>query len=301
MPTRPAAVAGTWYPGTRRRADARCRPLPPGCRLTGPAVAIRAVIAPHAGLMFSGPVGAHAYKAACRRTRRHRRAGRAIALRGVRRGVDLSGGRVCHAARRRRDRRRPGAVADGITGHPADASGTPARAFAGDAAAFRARVSFLKRVSCPLVMGFQTRETITALAAALAQVCTSGESCSWPAPICRTISTRARRRSSTAASHAHVAAFDAGRPARDLRALSGARARALRRLRRRPCHRGDDGGAVARRDGRAGAEVRALRRSLRRLDGVVAISPRRSGRSSRRPATPEPHCSTDDQRRASSL
>ena len=60
---RPAAVAGTWYPGTKgalisdvdeylsRAADA-------------PRGRIDAVIAPHAGLMFSGPVGAFAYKAA---------------------------------------------------------------------------------------------------------------------------------------------------------------------------------------------------------------------------------------------
>jgi len=61
---RPAAVAGTWYPGTSgalardvdgylEAADAA---LPPG--------SLHAIIAPHAGLMFSGPVGAYAYKAA---------------------------------------------------------------------------------------------------------------------------------------------------------------------------------------------------------------------------------------------
>ena len=62
---RPAAVAGAWYPGTRAAlardvdgyvADVDDRVLPEG--------PIDAVIAPHAGLMFSGPVGAHAYKAA---------------------------------------------------------------------------------------------------------------------------------------------------------------------------------------------------------------------------------------------
>ena len=60
---RPAAVAGTWYPGT---AGALTRDVdhyladadaPPRGR-------IDAIIAPHAGLMFSGPVGAYAYKAA---------------------------------------------------------------------------------------------------------------------------------------------------------------------------------------------------------------------------------------------
>jgi len=60
---RAAAVAGTWYPGTpgalSREVDsylAAAGDPPPG--------RLDAIIAPHAGLMFSGPVGAHAYKAA---------------------------------------------------------------------------------------------------------------------------------------------------------------------------------------------------------------------------------------------
>lgn len=62
MKTRPAAVAGTWYPGT---AGALARDVDDYLRGAGePAQAgVRAVIAPHAGLMFSGPVGAHAYGA----------------------------------------------------------------------------------------------------------------------------------------------------------------------------------------------------------------------------------------------
>src|SRR5262245_33959439 len=63
MPTRPAAVAGTWYPGT---AGALTRDvdgyLEQAADWTGGPR--RAVLAPHAGLMFSGPVGAHAYRAA---------------------------------------------------------------------------------------------------------------------------------------------------------------------------------------------------------------------------------------------
>jgi AmmeMemoRadiSam system protein B len=60
---RPTAVAGTWYPGSAgallREVDAyldAVTELPPGH--------VDAILAPHAGLMFSGPVGAHAYKAA---------------------------------------------------------------------------------------------------------------------------------------------------------------------------------------------------------------------------------------------
>jgi AmmeMemoRadiSam system protein B len=58
---RPAAVAGTWYPSTPDRlaaevdahlAAARIDPAPPPL----------AIIAPHAGLTYSGPVAAFAYK-----------------------------------------------------------------------------------------------------------------------------------------------------------------------------------------------------------------------------------------------
>jgi AmmeMemoRadiSam system protein B len=63
MNIRPAAVAGTWYPGT---AGALTREVDTCLEAAaeGPSGDIRAVIAPHAGMMFSGPVGAHAYKAA---------------------------------------------------------------------------------------------------------------------------------------------------------------------------------------------------------------------------------------------
>jgi AmmeMemoRadiSam system protein B len=62
---RPAAVAGTWYPGT---AGALARDVDGYLDAVDedalPAGRLDAVIAPHAGLMFSGPVGAYAYKAA---------------------------------------------------------------------------------------------------------------------------------------------------------------------------------------------------------------------------------------------
>ena len=62
---RPAAVAGTWYPASADRlgrevdryvADATIDTLP----------APRAIVAPHAGLRYSGPVAAFAYKAVSR-------------------------------------------------------------------------------------------------------------------------------------------------------------------------------------------------------------------------------------------
>jgi hypothetical protein len=61
---RPAAVAGTWYPGT---AGALARDVDDYLHAADAAFPIgrlHAIIAPHAGLMFSGPVGAYAYKAA---------------------------------------------------------------------------------------------------------------------------------------------------------------------------------------------------------------------------------------------
>jgi MEMO1 family protein len=60
---RPPAVAGTWYPGS---AGALTREVDALLDAAGrpPRGRIRAVIAPHAGMMYSGPVGAYAYKAA---------------------------------------------------------------------------------------------------------------------------------------------------------------------------------------------------------------------------------------------
>jgi len=63
--TRPAAVAGSWYPGSAgaltRDVDAYLGGVADDVLPRG---ALTAIIAPHAGLMFSGPVGAYAYKAA---------------------------------------------------------------------------------------------------------------------------------------------------------------------------------------------------------------------------------------------
>jgi AmmeMemoRadiSam system protein B len=62
---RPAAVAGTWYPGTAgaltQQVDGYLADVDQAALPTG---RLDAVIAPHAGLMFSGPVGAYAYRAA---------------------------------------------------------------------------------------------------------------------------------------------------------------------------------------------------------------------------------------------
>jgi len=62
MPIRPASVAGTWYPGS---AGALTREIDIllDQAAEGPPGRVQAILVPHAGLMFSGPVGAYAYKA----------------------------------------------------------------------------------------------------------------------------------------------------------------------------------------------------------------------------------------------
>src|SRR5215468_4947752 len=61
---RPAAVAGTWYPGTAAaltNAVDRLLALPAQTS-SGPIGDLVALIAPHAGLKYSGPVAASAYQ-----------------------------------------------------------------------------------------------------------------------------------------------------------------------------------------------------------------------------------------------
>ena len=67
MTIRPTAVAGTWYPSS---ADALTREVDQYLDAASdpPVGTVGAVIAPHAGIMFSGPVGAYAYKAIARGT-----------------------------------------------------------------------------------------------------------------------------------------------------------------------------------------------------------------------------------------
>jgi AmmeMemoRadiSam system protein B len=168
---RPAAVAGSWYPGT---AGALARDVD---RYIGdtdgesPRGRLDAVIAPHAGLMFSGPVGAYAYKAA--------------AANGPYDAAILVG--PSHFV-----------AFDGVALYPAGAFDSPLGAAPIDEPLARElqdasplvqeipmahrrehslemQLPFLRRLLpdvpiVPLLMGYQSRETITGLAAALANV-----------------------------------------------------------------------------------------------------------------------------------
>lgn len=163
---RPPAVAGTWYPGTRgaleREVDAYV-----DAAAEGPRGAITALIAPHAGMMFSGPVAAYAYKAAARE-----RFDVAV-LAGPSHFVGFEGLALYPE----------GAFDSPLGPAPIDA-GIAARL----AAAPRVRrmpgpharehslemqLPFLRRLLpdtsiVPILMGYQTRDTIEALAAAVA-------------------------------------------------------------------------------------------------------------------------------------
>jgi len=165
MATRPAAVAGTWYPGTAgaltRDVDAYLQEA-----AAWPGGDITAVIAPHAGLMFSGPVGAYAYKAAATQSYD------VVVLAGPSHFVAF----------------------DGVAAYPSGAFATPLGDAAIDEASVDALVAtgivralpaahqrehslemqlpFLRRLLpdvpiVPMLIGFQIRPTIVALADAL--------------------------------------------------------------------------------------------------------------------------------------
>src|SRR5215212_7212347 len=64
---RKAAVAGSWYPGSAAALAAAVDGYLTAahCAVAGE---LTALIAPHAGLMYSGPVAAHAYRLLRQRT-----------------------------------------------------------------------------------------------------------------------------------------------------------------------------------------------------------------------------------------
>lgn len=165
-PIRPAAVAGSWYPGQapeltvevdRYLADADAEPRS----------GVRALIAPHAGLVYSGPVAAHAYGAV--RDRSYDVAvlvgpshfvgfdGVSIYERGA---FDTPlGPAPIDAAVAERIRARSSLVVPYAAAHQREHS-------------LELQLPFLRRVLpetpiVPLVIGYQVRTTITALARAL--------------------------------------------------------------------------------------------------------------------------------------
>jgi AmmeMemoRadiSam system protein B len=165
MRIRPAAVAGSWYPGLKGALE-RDVDYYLSAAAAGPPGPVTAIISPHAGLMFSGPVAAYAYKA-------------------VSPGdydVAVLVGPSHHVA------------FDGVALYAAGGFESPlgvsyvdeegAQAIAADSVvqasegphrrehSLEMQLPFLQRVLpgvkiVPLLMGYQTRDTISALAAAL--------------------------------------------------------------------------------------------------------------------------------------
>jgi len=173
QPLRRTAVAGTWYPGhsevlaaevDRYVADAELEPLP-----SHPL----AIVAPHAGLTYSGPVAAFAYKAV--RSTKYTAAvlvgpSHFIAFKGV--SIWPDGAWETPFGPVLVDAALAGAVAAAST----QASHEPAPH--GREHSLEMQLPFLARLLpgvpiVPIVMGYQTRETALALGDALARAVTA--------------------------------------------------------------------------------------------------------------------------------
>jgi len=167
---RPAAVAGSWYPGTAeaiaREVDGyldRAAFAPPAGRLV-------ALVSPHAGLRYSGPVAAFGYSLL--RGRREL----AVVLVGPSHRVGFDGAAVY--ARGAWDTPLGRAEVDEEIARAVIAAGEPV-AFADDRVhrdehSLEMQMPFLQRVVpslriVPIMMGSQSREEIEGLAAALAR------------------------------------------------------------------------------------------------------------------------------------
>ncbi len=168
-PIRPAAVAGTWYPGAAPALQAAVSGHLAGVEAT-PAGDVVALIAPHAGLVYSGPVAAHAYRAVAGRrydvvllvgpSHYHGFEGVAVWPSGA---FETPLGRVAIEAE----------VADRLLASPV--IGTHPTAHDREHA-LEMQLPFLQQVLpgvpiVPLLLGYQERPTIEALAGALAEAC----------------------------------------------------------------------------------------------------------------------------------
>jgi len=163
QPLRRPAVAGTWYPGSAESlASAVDRYL--GGVKTTPRGAVVGLVSPHAGLMYSGPVAAHAYKAAAGGTYD------VAVLIGPSHHLGFDGAAIC-----------PRGAFDTPLG-PLEISEPDAEAIMRQCSAVRdfpaaharehsleMQLPFLARLLpavpiVPIVMGYQTRETVRNLA-----------------------------------------------------------------------------------------------------------------------------------------
>ena len=166
MTIRPAAVAGSWYP---RSAGALTREVDGyvDAAIDAPAGEITALIAPHAGIMFSGPVAACAYKAASRGQYD------VAILAGPSHFVAFDG-IALYPEGAFDTPLGPAAVDDTVAKRLRDAPGIRAMPAAhAREHSLEMQLPFVRRLLpdtriVPLLMGYQTRETIAQLATALA-------------------------------------------------------------------------------------------------------------------------------------
>ena len=276
MSTRPAAVAGTWYPGSAgaltREVDAiwrRCPASPARQVHGGDRAACRAdVLRAGRRARLQGrrpPAPTTSSSSSVRRTSWRSMAWRSIrTARSRRRSADAD-----------RSTRAPGARADGLAGRSSRCrrrigANTRSRCSCRSSAALLPDVPIV-----PLLMGFQTRETIDgARRGAGRRVARTTRTARGEHRSVALLRRHDRAPRSTGGCRSASRAFDAEGLLELFEQLSRARARPLRRVRRRAGDRGDDGGAGARRRPTARPQVRALGRDLRRL--------RRRGRLSRR-------------------
>jgi len=166
---RPPAVAGSWYPGIAGALERDVDRYLGAVETDLPRGRLDAIIAPHAGLMFSGPVGAYAYKAAAA-------AGPydAAILVGPSHYVAFDGVAL-YPAGAFDSPLGPARIDEALASEIAKAS--PVVRVLPDAHrrehSLEMQLPFIRRLLrdvliVPLLMGFQTRETIEALAGALA-------------------------------------------------------------------------------------------------------------------------------------
>lgn len=168
-PIRPAAVAGTWYPGAaeplRAAVDGHLAAME-----ASPTGDIVALIAPHAGLRYSGPVAACAYRAI---------AGRrydVVVLVGPSHHYGFEGVAVWPAGAFETPLGRvevEAGVADRLLASPVVGAHPAAH---GPEHALEMQLPFLQTVLpgapiVPLLLGYQERPTIEALADALVEAC----------------------------------------------------------------------------------------------------------------------------------
>lgn len=170
MAVRRTSVAGTWYPDNPTRLVAHLDGYLERAKVDDPAGRLRAIVVPHAGLMYSGPVAAYAYSVA----RRHQHS--AIVLVGPSHFVPFRGVSIWPDGEWDTPLG-PVAVDDRIATALAETSSEIVElpAAHGREHSLEMQLPFIAHLLpdvpiVPMVMGHQTRGTAFALGTALAQV-----------------------------------------------------------------------------------------------------------------------------------